>query len=129
MADTPATASPVIATLPQTGAAWYDQLPGWVRAATQVGAFGLIMALFAWQSREQAIDLRQVQEDGRLQAREDRAMFREESKANREELRSAVGEMRRAIDRLDTSHREIKSDVKTLKDRSGASNAPDPREK
>lgn len=109
---------------PDRPPSWYTDLPGWARAAMQLGFAGLIAMLFALDSRERSRQLGEFQAEARTQAREDRTMYREEAAAQRTELRSAVEEMRRAIDALHREQRDTKRDVDSLK-----YPVPPPREK
>lgn len=105
---------------------WFDALPSGVRAFLQVGAVGLIMYLYAMDSKEKTAQITRLQEDTRQQAREDRIMFREtttatnsandrrfEVLATRLELNTA--EMRRVLDRVTDDQKTIKRDVNDLK--------------
>lgn len=106
---------------------FYTDLPNWSKVLLQLGFAGVIGVLFVLDSRDRSDQLRQMAEETRLQAREDRSLFRDELKAQRETLSEAVKEMRRAVDKLDEQHRTLKKDVEGLKPPFGA--APFPHSK
>ena len=83
---------------------WYDQLPGWAKAATQLGFAGLVLVLFAvndGSKNEQIIkatdsareEARANRELFRVEAKENRDLFREESRANRETFERGIREV------------------------------------
>jgi uncharacterized protein HemX len=118
-------------------AGWYEQLPRAARLYIQ-GGFALVVAVvFVALVGVLVVLVQGMQHTIADQAREDRATYRETTKemAARQErterlLLEAVLEMRRAIDRLDAGQRQLRSEVKVLKESgSGGFKAPDPRQK
>jgi hypothetical protein len=116
---------------------WYEQLPRAARLYMQ-GGFALVVAVvFVALVGVLVVLVQGMQRTIADQAREDRATYRETTKemgARQERterlLLEAVLEMRRAIDRLDAGQRQLRSEVKTLKENGPeAFKAPDPRPK
>jgi hypothetical protein len=108
---------------------WYSSMPTYGKLFLQFGFAGLIAVLFFLNSREQSTQLRDWQNETRIQAREDRLLFRESTKElgfliadqsksinqNTQVLTRAVNEMADAVDQLNTNQKKLKSQVDELK--------------
>jgi len=94
---------------------FYSELPNWSKVMLQLGFAGVVCLLFIMDSRDRSAQLKDMVNENRLQAREDRTMFREELKVQREVLAEAVQEMKRAVDKLNQQHQTLKKDVEGLK--------------
>jgi hypothetical protein len=115
---------------PREPADWYAQMPRSARVYIQAGFAGVVAVAFIGVVGVMLVMFQGLQRQLAEQSREDRIMFREELRSQREELRAAVVEMRRAVDHLDSGQRQIKADVKTLKEAGpDAFKAPSPRTK